>query len=171
VSNISLLWTANALCHAPWVHLSIDFPTHWGISAPSSNHVRVRLIIRSIPVHLQESSSSQGGVTHMYNMYLSVPLPAMTGWISYSSECWRTRRSNHPKLKPRTFIQHWPFRGKSQSHNILMANLYGAMSFTNTVNSWFDDGTIKKTPSPNYQKPRTHKLTAENLFKIVVTQI
>jgi hypothetical protein len=29
VSSMSLLWTADSLFHAPWVHLSIDFPTHW----------------------------------------------------------------------------------------------------------------------------------------------
>jgi hypothetical protein len=79
VSNISLLWTADSLCHAPWVHLSIDCPTHWGISAPSSNHVRVRLT--SDPFHTFKNLLHPKVGSLMYNMYLSVPLPAMAGWL------------------------------------------------------------------------------------------
>jgi hypothetical protein len=88
----------------------------------------------------------------MYNVYLSVPLP---GWLFCTPECWRARRSNHPKLKPRSFIQYWPCRGKYQSHN--MANYL----WINTLYWWM---TNHLSLSDNHQKNSNWKIFSRSFF-------
>jgi hypothetical protein len=106
VSNLSLLWAVDSLCHTPWVHLSNYFPTHWGISAPSVfSSITSEFVKQSDPFHTFENLLHPNVGSLMYNVYLSVPLP---GWLFRTSECWRARGQT---------IQNWnPVRSSNIDH-------------------------------------------------------
>jgi hypothetical protein len=76
--------TVDSFCHAPWVHLSIYFPTHpLGVSRlrPLFKNVRVRFTIRSIPpLHHTFENLLHPKVGHTCTTYLWVSRPpAMAG--------------------------------------------------------------------------------------------